>query len=36
LKQFLGGMCMGNDEEVKKTVNDWFSVLVTDFYDAGI
>jgi hypothetical protein len=27
---------MGSVEEVKKTVKDWFSGLVADFYDAGI
>jgi hypothetical protein len=36
LKQFLGGTCMGNDEEVKKTVKDWFNGLAVDFYEAGI
>jgi hypothetical protein len=36
LKQFLGGTRMGNDEEVKKTVKDWFNGLAADFYDAGI
>jgi hypothetical protein len=25
---------MGTDEEVKKTVKDWFSGLAADFYDA--
>jgi histone-lysine N-methyltransferase SETMAR len=25
LKQFLGGMCIGGDEEVKKMVKDWFT-----------
>jgi hypothetical protein len=25
-KQFLGGMCMGSDEEVKKIVEDWLVV----------
>jgi hypothetical protein len=34
LKQFLGGT--GSDEEVKKTVKDWFNGLAADFYDAGI
>jgi hypothetical protein len=34
--QFLGGMRMSSDEEVKKTVKDWFSELVADFYDAGL
>jgi hypothetical protein len=28
LEQFLGGMYMGSDEEVKKTIKDWFSGLV--------
>jgi hypothetical protein len=36
LKQFLGGTHTGNDENVKKTVRDWFNGLVVDFYDAGI
>jgi hypothetical protein len=27
---------MGSDEEVKKTVEDWFNGLAADFYDAGI
>jgi hypothetical protein len=27
---------MGNDEEVKKTVKDWFGGLAADFYNAGI
>jgi hypothetical protein len=36
LKQFLGGTRMGSDEDVKKTVKDWFSGLAADFYDAGI
>jgi hypothetical protein len=36
LKQFLGSMRIGSDEEVKKTVKDWFTGLATDFYDAGI
>jgi hypothetical protein len=36
LKQFLGGTRMRSDEEVKKTVNDWFNGLAADFYDAGI
>jgi hypothetical protein len=27
---------MGSDEEVKKTIKDWFSGLVTGFYDSGI
>jgi hypothetical protein len=29
-------MRMGSDEELKKTVKDWFSGLATGFYDAGI
>jgi histone-lysine N-methyltransferase SETMAR len=36
LKQFLDGTHMGSDEEVKKTVKDWFSGLAADLYDAGI
>jgi histone-lysine N-methyltransferase SETMAR len=36
LRQFLGGTCVGSDEEVKKTVKDWFNGLAADFYDAGI
>jgi hypothetical protein len=35
-KQFLGGTCMGNDEEVKMMVKDWFSGLATDFHNAVI
>jgi hypothetical protein len=27
---------MGSNEEVKKTVKDWFNGLVADFYNAGI
>jgi hypothetical protein len=27
---------MGRDEEVKKTVKDWFNGLVADFYHAVI
>jgi hypothetical protein len=27
---------MCSDEEVKKTVNDWFSRTAADFYNAGI
>jgi hypothetical protein len=27
---------MGSNEEVKKTVKDWFNGLVAEFYDAGI
>jgi hypothetical protein len=27
---------MRSDEEVKKTVKDWFNGLAADFYDAGI
>jgi hypothetical protein len=26
---------MGSDEEVNKTVRDWFNGLAADFYDAG-
>lgn len=36
LKQFLGSTHMGTNEEVKKTVKDWFSGLMADFYNAGI
>jgi hypothetical protein len=36
LKQFLGGMRMGSNEEVKKTVKDWFNGLAVDFYYVGI
>jgi hypothetical protein len=36
LKQFWGGTRMGSDEEVKKTVKNWFSGLAADSYDAGI
>jgi histone-lysine N-methyltransferase SETMAR len=36
LKQFLGGTRMGSNEEVKKTVKDWFNGLAADFYNAGI
>jgi hypothetical protein len=35
MKQFLGCMCMGNGEQLNKTVKDWFSGLAADFYDAG-
>jgi hypothetical protein len=31
LKQFLGGTHMGRDEEVKKTVKDWFNGLAANF-----
>jgi hypothetical protein len=31
LKQFLGGMRMGNDEGVNKTVRDWFNGVVAEF-----
>jgi hypothetical protein len=27
---------MRSEEEVKKTVKDWFSGLAADFYDGGI
>jgi hypothetical protein len=27
---------MGNEKEVKKTVKDWFSGLMADFYNTGI
>jgi hypothetical protein len=27
---------MGIEEEMKKTVKDWFSGLAADFHDAGI
>jgi hypothetical protein len=27
---------MGSNEEIKKTVKDWFNGLMADFYDAGI
>jgi hypothetical protein len=27
---------MRSDEEAKKTLKDWFSRLMADFYDAGI
>jgi hypothetical protein len=36
LKQFLGGTCMGSDEDMKKMVKDWFNGLAADFYNAGI
>jgi hypothetical protein len=36
MKQFLGSTRMGSDEEVEKTVKDWFNGLGADFYDAGI
>jgi histone-lysine N-methyltransferase SETMAR len=36
LKQFFDSMREGSDEEVKKTVKDWFSGLVADIYDVGI
>jgi hypothetical protein len=36
LKQFLGGTRMRSDEQVKKMIKDWFSVLAADFYDAGV
>jgi hypothetical protein len=36
LKQFLGSTRMRSDEEVKRTVKDWFSGLATDFYDTGM
>jgi histone-lysine N-methyltransferase SETMAR len=36
LKQFLGSTRIDTDEETKMTVKDWFSGLVTDFYNAGI
>jgi hypothetical protein len=29
-------MWMGSDEDVKKTVKDWFNGLAADFYNAGI
>jgi hypothetical protein len=29
-------MHMGSDEEVKKTVKNWFNGLVADFCDPGI
>jgi hypothetical protein len=32
----LGGRRVRSDEEVKKTVKDWFSGLAADFYGAGI
>jgi hypothetical protein len=35
-KQFLGGKRMGSNEEVKKTVKDWFNGLAADLYNAGI
>jgi hypothetical protein len=33
-KQFLGGM--RSNEDMKKTVKDWFNILVPDFYNTGI
>jgi hypothetical protein len=36
LKQFLDGIHMVSNEEVKKTVKDWFGGLAADFCDAGI
>jgi hypothetical protein len=36
LKQFLDGTRVVSNEEVKKTVKDWFSGLAADFCDAGI
>jgi hypothetical protein len=35
LKQFLGGTRKGN-EEVKRTVEDWFSGVAADFCNAVI
>jgi hypothetical protein len=35
-KQFLGGICMHSNEEVKKTVKDWFNGLTADLYNAYI
>jgi hypothetical protein len=35
LKQFLDGNHMGSDEEVKKTVKDWFNGVAADFYNTG-
>jgi hypothetical protein len=32
----LGGTCLGSNEEVKKTVKDWFNGLAAGFCDAGI
>jgi hypothetical protein len=31
LKQFMGGTCMGSEEEVKKTVKDWLNGLAADY-----
>lgn len=36
LRQLLGVMHVGSNEEVRKTVEDWFSELAADLYDAGI
>jgi histone-lysine N-methyltransferase SETMAR len=36
LEQFLGSTCMGSNEEVKKTVKDWFSGLAAGFYEASV
>jgi histone-lysine N-methyltransferase SETMAR len=35
LKQFLGDARMHSDEDVKKTLKDWFNGLAADFYNAG-
>jgi hypothetical protein len=35
LKQFLVGTRMRSDEEVKKTVKDWFNGLAADLYNTG-
>jgi hypothetical protein len=36
LKQFLGSIHVGSDEELKKIVKDWFNGLAADFYNAAI
>ncbi|KAJ4433849.1 hypothetical protein ANN_16161 [Periplaneta americana] len=36
LKDFLGGMRFGSDEELKKTVNTWLNELAAEEYNMGI
>jgi histone-lysine N-methyltransferase SETMAR len=35
LKQVWCGTRMGSDEEVNKTIRDWFSGVAAEFYSAG-
>jgi hypothetical protein len=36
LKEFFGGRCFKNDEEVKDAIKEWLNGLVAEVYDEGI